>query len=247
MENLISLKIKDTVLLYDSLTKLDGGAFGESQYVALKVQHLKKLRECNDQQISAELLRLFREISCNQLHHPNIVKTFDSYFTYDGGFVMTSELAQENLQSYVIRKGKGNITLEEVAQIMSDVINALEYIHNYNIIHRDISPQNILVYDEKTFKICDFGIATYGELTQIAGGKIDYIAPEIHQMTGEYDKMIDIWSLGVLLHFICTGESTFNGKPACIAKKEINQLLLPPQITIKTQNNATKRIFPKFN
>ncbi|CDW75821.1 protein kinase domain containing protein [Stylonychia lemnae] len=73
--------------------------------------------------------------------------------------------------------------------------------------------------DDNAIKICDFGIATYGENTETSGGKCDYMAPEMHQNTENYDKSIDIWSLGIILYFLCTGESQINEKPLHFAKQ----------------------------
>ncbi|CDW73549.1 serine threonine protein kinase [Stylonychia lemnae] len=249
MEKLISLKIKETKECYQTIKKIGGGGFGEvfiakdlknnqesglqDRLVALKVQKLSELCDCNDKQLSQSMLRLFREIFCIQLSHPNIVQVHESFFSYDGNFVIVSELARENLFQYVNKKGAGNLPINQIAFIMLDIISGLEYVHQNNIIHRDISPQNILVMDDNTFKICDFGIATYGDNTQISGGKSNYMAPEMYQMTKNYDKTIDIWSLGVILYFLCTGESQINDIPLHFAKNITGQNIdLPEQYNI---------------
>ncbi|CDW72839.1 protein kinase domain containing protein [Stylonychia lemnae] len=81
-----------------------------------------------------------------------------------------------------------------------------------DLTNQNISPDNILVFDDKTFKIIDFGIVSHGQSTQMGAGKVDYMAPEIYFMKKDsYDKMIDVWSIGVLLYFVCTGNKFISG------------------------------------
>ena len=104
---------------------------------------------------------------------------------------------------------------EDVARkIIQQVISALWYLQQRNIIHRDIKPENILVVDSKTWhiKLCDFGWSTHSinEHRMTFCGTPDYLAPELIQNV-PYDYKVDNWTIGILTYELLTGASPFNG------------------------------------
>ncbi|CDW74839.1 serine threonine-specific protein kinase [Stylonychia lemnae] len=181
--------------------------------------------------LSKELLRLLREISSIQLKHLNIVDIYDSFLSTDNKFIIISELAQQDLKKFVDTRFKQNnkLTVEEITMILIQVLNGLEYIHNENFIHRDISPQNILVFKDQTIKICDFGFASYGEQTNANVGKQEYMAPEVNNGNQNYNKSIDIWSLGIMLYYLCTGSTNYQGKSVNNLAREQKRIYLPQE------------------
>lgn len=101
---------------------------------------------------------------------------------------------------------------EDAAQCISQVLLGVQYMHNQRIIHRDLKPENLLLTDDKTIKIADFGLAvefkTDDELIFGTAGSPDYIAPEIINKH-YYNKKVDIWSTGVILYILLCGYPPF--------------------------------------
>ncbi|CDW75512.1 likely protein kinase [Stylonychia lemnae] len=140
------------------------------------------------------------------------------------------QLAEQDLDKYVkLRFDQRNyLTCQEVSMIFLQILNALEYIHDKSFIHRDISPQNILVFEDLSIKICDFGFASHGQYTQANVGKQEYIAPEVSHFEGKnYNNSIDIWSLGILLYYLCSGQTKSKGIYVNDLAKEKKHIDLP--------------------
>ncbi|CDW86010.1 nek [Stylonychia lemnae] len=149
--------------------------------------------------------------------------------SFDSKFITISELAQQDLKNFVDQRFKQQqkLTLQEICMIFYQLLNGLEYIHDQNFIHRDISPQNILVFQDQIIKICDFGFVSYGEQTNANVGKQDFVAPEVYSGNQNYNKSIDIWSLGLTLYYLCTGSTKYNSRSANIFAREQNHIVLP--------------------
>lgn len=149
-----------------------------------------------------------------KLDHPNIVKLHEIYENEEYIFLV-QELCESQLIDYF--KMKGGISEKDLAVICSKILSALAYCHRHGVIHRDIKFQNILlgnVSDLRTLKLIDFGLSAYigdkqSELSKATGTAI-YLAPEV--ISGNYDEKADIWSLGVLLYYLVTGQPPFRGR-----------------------------------
>ena len=96
---------------------------------------------------------------------------------------------------------------------MAELILALEHLHKYGIIYRDLKPENILLDATGHVALCDFGLSKAdlgaGQLTNTFCGTTEYLAPEILLDEMGYSKLVDFWSLGVLLFEMCCGWSPF--------------------------------------
>ncbi|CDW78633.1 serine threonine-protein kinase [Stylonychia lemnae] len=251
MEHLVQLQIKDTAERYRIWEKIGGGGQAvvysaqdcdhpDQQYVALNIDagnacdvissqnQQKESENLAQEEVSRELLRLLREISSIQLKHLNIVEIYDSYISTDNKFISISELAHQDLQDFVAQRQK-KLTTQEISMIFLQIINGLEYTHDQNFIHRDISPQNILVFQDQLIKICDSGLASYGDQSSLLVGKQDFVAPEIYFGSKNYNKSIDIWSLGITLYYLCTGSTYCNGELVNAVAREQNHIELPPE------------------
>ena len=108
---------------------------------------------------------------------------------------------------------EGRFTEARARFYIAELILALEHLHNYNIVYRDLKPENILLDATGHVALCDFGLSKAdlgaGQLTNTFCGTTEYLAPEILLDETGYSKLVDFWSLGVLLFEMCCGWSPF--------------------------------------
>ncbi len=184
-----------------------------------------------------------------KLTHPNIVQIFDLGRAAGTYFIAMEYIQGENLRaiSKACRKRKQYIPLEHTVKIMSQACEGLYHAHTktdmmgnpLNVVHRDISPQNILVSFEGMTKIVDFGIAKattqYQETRSgILKGKYAYMSPE--QCLGRHvDARSDLFSLGIVLWELATGVRLFKKKSELVILKEITEGSVTPPRQINQQ------------
>ncbi len=187
------------------------GAFGKvykgqrkctNQIVAIKKIIKKGKKE-------KELKNLRQEIDIlHRLYHENIIQCLDSFET-NSEFCLVTELATGQL--YEIVQEDKKLPESEIKEIALQLTSALFYLHNNNIIHRDIKPQNVLISASGIIKICDFGFARAIDnktmITSIKGTPL-YMAPELLKEY-PYNKKADLWSLGVILYELYVGQPPF--------------------------------------
>lgn len=180
------------------------------------------------------LARFQREArSAAALLHPNIVSVYDVGQDGDRHYIVMEYMPGPTLKE-VIRQ-RAPLPVEQALRIAEQVCAALEYAHRHGVIHRDIKPQNILFSeDEEVVKVADFGIAKSRldpEITaeRLALGTVKYISPE--QARGvEVVPQSDLYSLGVVLYEMLTGEQPFTGDtPVSIALQHIEAEPPPPR------------------
>ena len=167
-------------------------------------------------------------IAASSLSHPNIVEMYD-VGEDDGKYYIVMEYVEGKTLKNLIKK-RGALTLPEVIDIMMQLTSAIACAHDSNIIHRDIKPQNVLIKEDGLVKITDFGIAmalNSNELTQTNSvmGSVHYLPPEQANGTGATLKS-DIYSLGIVMFELLTGQLPFKGDNAVeIAIKQMkNQI-----------------------
>jgi serine/threonine-protein kinase len=157
--------------------------------------------------------RLRREAkSVGQLEHQNIVTLYDAGES-SGLFYLAMQFIQgETLQDRITRQKW--FTLKEVLEVFEQVCAGLDYAHQRGVIHRDIKPANIMITHDSVIKLTDFGIAkvagTGTTSTGMVMGTPSYMSPE--QVAGKkVDGRADLFSLGVMLYEMMTGEKPFEG------------------------------------
>jgi serine/threonine-protein kinase len=173
-----------------------------------RVEHLRVLSKQEDPE-SVE--RFLREIKVHaRLTHPHIV-TFYNAAEIDGQLVMTTELVEgETLEQ---RLERGPIPLAEALRWTGQLLSALQFAHEHGVIHREVSPANILLTHSGTVKLSGFGLAKGvgdPQLTQVGTvmGWIEYMAPE--QIQGApLDGRTDVYSTGAVLYEMLTGQVPF--------------------------------------
>ncbi|KAI9492947.1 kinase-like domain-containing protein [Zychaea mexicana] len=151
------------------------------------------------------LQSLLREIAIytSLQHHPGIVR-MERVLEIDGTFYIAMELGQSGDLFDHINSIPNPLTEDEVRIIFDQIFHAVEYLHDQDIAHRDLKLENIILMDKKNLraKVADFGLATFyrGKPLHTMCGTQSYAAPELVLETScNYDKAVDIWSLGVML------------------------------------------------
>ena len=166
------------------------------------------------------------------LSHPNIVSVFDVGKEGNIYYIVMEVLEGDTLSDIIRRDGP----LDEMRaiDIAKQIAQALSSAHKKNIIHRDVKPHNILMSEDGTAKIADFGIAkavnsgTIVNNTSTVMGSVHYLSPE--QARGGYvDARSDIYSLGIVLYEMLTGSVPFDGdNPVSVAMMHMNEAVQPP-------------------
>jgi len=217
--------IGHVLLHYRILQKVGRGGMGvvyegEDTRLGRKVAvKLLPLDLAHDQQA---LVRFRREAkAASALNHPNICTVYDIGEETGKAFIIMEFLDGTTLKSLI---GRNSMELDWMLQISSDIADALSAAHAKNIIHRDIKPENIFICDCGHPKVLDFGLAKINtpedkqvesetlSLTEagLALGTVPYMSPE--QLRGRsVDHRTDIFSLGVILYEMATGQRPFSG------------------------------------
>ena len=166
------------------------------------------------------------------LTHPNIVVVFDAG-EEDGLYYITMELVEGKSVQALLDAGHA-FPLPRVLRIMEQTCSALQFAHERNVVHRDIKPANIMLTPDDTVKVTDFGTAKilqFGTVQQTAHvmGTPSYMSPE--QIKGRaVDGRSDIFSLGVMLYEMITGEKPFPGQSiTTVIYKIVNEEPVPPR------------------
>ena len=176
--------------------------------------------------------RLKREAhSAGRLSHPNIVTIFD-YGEHDGAPYIAMDLMTGEELSRSLESG-ARMALPQVVRIMEQLLSALSYAHDAGIVHRDIKPSNIFVLRDGTIKVVDFGLARLeaSNLTETGTllGTPAYMSPE--QFLGlPADARSDLFSAGVILYQMLTGDRPFAGSPTTIMQKVLRQDPVEPSV-----------------
>jgi eukaryotic-like serine/threonine-protein kinase len=173
-----------------------------------------------------EFIRRFhREAhSATSLMHENIVSVFDAGEDEDIHYIVMEYINGYTLKQYI--EENKPLALEKVIHIMTQLTDAISNAHENDIVHRDIKPQNILIDDENHIKVTDFGIALASSTytithTNTVLGSVHYLSPE-QARGGIANVKSDVYSLGIVLFELLTGELPFSGEsPVSVALKHL--------------------------
>ena len=183
----------------------------ENRTVAVKI--LKEEFTSNQ-----EFIRRFKNESkaIAMLSHPNIVKVYDVSFGDIIQYIVMEYIEGITLKEFI--EQQGSLRWKDAVHFTIQILRGLQHAHDKGIVHRDVKPQNIMVLPDGTIKVTDFGIARFARsdqrtITDKAIGSVHYISPE--QARGEKaDEKSDIYSVGVMLYEMITGQMPFQAESA---------------------------------
>ncbi len=197
--------------------------------VAIKTMLVEGLAPAEFEEYKARFQREAQ--AAGMLAHPNIVTVYD--FGEDSGvlYLAMEFLEGKSLQALV--EEQGVLPVETVIPMFEQVCGALDHAHRHNIVHRDIKPANVMILESGLVKVTDFGIAKVMSVGMTQAGQIlgtpNYMSPE--QVKGRaVDGRSDVFSLGVILYELVTGEKPFSGQNiTTVIYKIINENPIPPR------------------
>lgn len=215
---------------YEILERVGGGGMAEvyrahdkllDRCVAVKILHNQF---ANDEEFIAKFRREAQGAA--KLSHPNIVNIYDVGTHENQHYIVMEYVCGETLKDRIVREKI--ISNKEALRITREIAEALEHAHQHQLVHCDIKPHNILVTDNGRIKVTDFGIArasTSSTMTYSGTviGSVHYFSPE-QARGGAISTQSDIYSLGVVLYEMLTGQVPFTGEtPVGIALKHLQE------------------------
>ncbi|TMW57594.1 hypothetical protein Poli38472_003519 [Pythium oligandrum] len=201
---------------YESLGTIGEGTYG----VVLKCRHrvtgqivaIKKFKESDDdEQVKKTALREIKVLK--QLRHENIVSLLE-VFRVKGKLYLVFEYVEKTILEEIEKNPEG-LDPAHIKRLMWQLVRAIHFCHQHNIIHRDIKPENLLVSRNGVLKLCDFGFAR--PLAGAGAKYTEYVstrwyrAPELLVGDVSYGKAVDVWSIGCMFAEISTGLPLFPG------------------------------------
>ena len=216
---------------YEILRELGRGAMGVvyeafdptiERTVALKTIRRDQLEGAEAADVIARFQREAK--AAGRLNHPNIVSIYDFGDDNNTMFIAMEFVHGRELKSYFEKNER--FPMAEIVRVMGQLLDALEYSHNFGVVHRDIKPANIIIIQPNgQVKVADFGIARIESSQYTQAGTVlgtpAYMSPE--QFMGQtVDRRSDIFSAGVVLYQFLTGERPFSGTATTIMHKVLS-------------------------
>lgn len=222
--------------------------------IAVKVLHPSLIKD------STAVERFRREArSARAVNHPNAIQVMDFGITQDNVLYIVMEFIDGVSLQKILEK-ETILNPQRVEKLMKQICAALESAHSKDIVHRDLKPDNILIINagtpEETVKVIDFSIAKIKQSLEdlnltsdnIAVGTPQYLSPEQAQGLKDIDCRADIYSLGIILYQMFTGEVPFKGKTTAhillqhIQAKPKSPRLINPTISIELESVILKAL-----
>src|SRR5690606_1477327 len=203
---------------------------------------------------SAELVAMFIDEArlARYLRHPNIAQVYE-FGRIAGTYFIAFEFVQGPTVHQLARQCDqyvGYIPIPIVLEIICQLCDALYHAHNLNdekglslgIVHRDVSPQNLIVSTSGFVKLIDFGLAkaklsSVESHSGIIKGKLSYVAPEY--LEGTLDVRCDLWAVGVMLHELLTGNRLFDAPDNFAMLDRVRKMAIPPPSRFRAEVTST--------
>ncbi|NXT09858.1 PASK kinase, partial [Prunella fulvescens] len=219
---------------YSTLNLIGKGSFGfvwsarsKKDQQEVIVKFIWKERVLEDCWVDdPDLGRVTQEIAILQkLQHPSIIKVLD-VFENECFFQLVMEKHGSGLDLFTFIDNQPNLDEPLASYIFRQLVSAVGYLHCRNILHRDIKDENIVIAEDFTIKLVDFGSAAYlepGKLFYTFCGTIEYCSPEVLSGKPYHGPELEMWSLGITLYTLVLGENPF-----CELEEALAAVLSPP-------------------
>jgi eukaryotic-like serine/threonine-protein kinase len=214
LRRIMSFELGQTIGEYEFVDIVNSSrssvAYKVRNTLAQRFELLRVLRQIQEDPEKRD--RFTREIKVlARINHPNIVSFFHAT-QLDGELVLTTELVEGSTLAERMEVGRLPIAL--ALEYVIKVLGALEYAHSHDVIHRDVTPENIIITTDGDVKLTGFGLAkthTDPQLTQAGKmlGSLHYISPEQVKGLPTIDARTDIYAIGVILYELVTGRKPF--------------------------------------
>ncbi|XP_074820329.1 PAS domain-containing serine/threonine-protein kinase isoform X1 [Natator depressus] len=230
---------------YDTLNLIGKGAFGfvrtarckkDNKEVVVKfIWKEKVLEDCWVE--DPELGKVTQEIAILlKLQHPSIIKVLD-VFENECFFQFVMEKHGSGLDLFTFIDNQPDLDEPLASYIFRQLVSAVGYLHCRNILHRDIKDENIIIAEDFTIKLVDFGSVAYlepGKLFYTFCGTIEYCSPEVLSGNPYQGPELEMWSLGITLYTLVFGENPF-----CELEETMEAVLNPPFTVSEVDYHAT--------
>ncbi|XP_053310203.1 testis-specific serine/threonine-protein kinase 6 [Spea bombifrons] len=197
------------------------GTIGEGAYSKVKAVTSNKYRDrlavkvLNKNRAPLRFVSKFlpRELAIlRNIHHPHVVEVFELVEASCGLQFIVMELCHTDLLRLV--KETGPFSTSKAQRIFAEIVSALQYLHDNNIVHRDLKCENVLLTEDHSTKLTDFGFGKHsvspGDICATYCGSAAYAPPEVLLGTPYDPRKYDIWSLGVILYIMVTCKMPFD-------------------------------------
>ena len=194
---------------------LGQGAYGKVKWAIHKASNEKvaiKFVEKNKLIRAGDAERMQTEMKIiTSLDHPNILKAYEIFEDEKFYYIVMEKPGKGDLFNYICNKHR--LTINEATYIYYQIVNAIDYLHRNNIVHRDMKPENVMLTDDMIVKLGDFGLSTYFKnLDSKLGtncGSPCYSAPEMLKGNLYKPAPIDIWGIGIIFYCMICGQLPF--------------------------------------
>ena len=241
------MKNEEKVGNYKLIKTIGEGTFGKvklaihiptDEKVAIKI--LEKSKITNKE----ELERVEKEIKyLKMLNHPNIIELYEIIENSDNFYIVMEYISGGELFNYLVEKG--HLDELETSFFFSQLIHGIEEIHKHKICHRDLKAENLLITENKTLKIIDFGLSNeYIDTLSSACGSPCYAAPEMIRGKKYYGLGVDLWAAGIILFAMLYGYLPFDDSNNEILFRKILECKIdfPSEDEIHISDNAKNLI-----
>lgn len=224
---------------------LGSGQFG----VVYAAKHRRKplqvaIKQVDKKRFQNKDNRLIHEVQILAgLHHPGIVNLFNMFENQNQIFVVMEKL-QGDMLDMIMSSEHGKLDERITKFLITQILDALRYLHDKNIVHCDLKPENVLTANSDSslpqVKLCDFGFARIiGEKSfrRSVVGTPAYLAPEVLNNTG-YNRTLDMWSVGVIIYVSLSGTFPFNDEEDIVDQIQNADFMFPDNPWKEISNSA---------